>query len=220
MAKERKCITSDDNQIYTICPFDSLPDHCNFSELTVPVGSVEFVNEFARLRGISVPDNLSYPVELSKFLKRRIWQDKFSEVNEDFFVKPLKTKAFTGAIKKNLTESVDPEETVWVSEPINFVAEFRYYVLDRAIVGYSRYDGNEEEIKPDQSLAQHIVESFESQPAGYAIDVGVANGETYLIEINDGWSLGYYPWGSCHQRSYVDLITKRWKQITAEKSNA
>jgi hypothetical protein len=218
MTKERKCITSDDRLVYTICTFDSLPAHCGSSEFTVPVGSVEFVNEFARLRGISLPDNLSYPVELSKFLKRRIWQDKFSEVDEDFFVKPLKTKEFTGAIKKNLTESVDPEETVWVSEPLDFVAEFRYYVLDRAIVGFSRYDGNEEEIEPDHTLAQSIVESFESQPAGYAIDVGVANGETCLIEINDGWSLGYYPWGSCHQRSYVDLITKRWLQIAGGQS--
>jgi len=34
-----------------------------------------------------------------------------------------------------------------------------------------------------------------------------------LVEVNDGWSLGFYPWGTMSDQKYLDLITLRWKQI-------
>jgi hypothetical protein len=60
---------------------------------------------------------------------------------------------------------------------------------------------------------------YADQPIGYSIDVGINSdsGETVLIEVNDGWALGLYPWGNMSNESYVDLITKRWKQIIEKK---
>ena len=197
----------------TIDSISVLSDLSNF----IPVGSVEFVKEFSRLSGISLPENISYPQELLPFLERKVWQAKFASVDENLFVKPVKTKVFTGGIKKNLKESINSNEEVWVSEPIDIEAEFRYYVLDGMIVGRSRYDDGDNEIEADENVVLQIIKEFKNQPIGYAVDVGVAKGETFLIEINDGWSLGYYPWGDCSKQNYVELITERWIQIKEPK---
>ncbi len=207
MQKERRCLLSADFA------------HSTFQDLSggkstfIPIGSVEFVNEFARLNDILIPQNISYPVSLLPFLKRKIWKDEYKNVDDDLFVKPVNTKVFTGAIKKNLSEQVKDTEQVWVSDPIDFTAEFRFYILKKKILGYSRYDDGEDEITPSQNTVELMIKAYKTQPIGYAIDVGVVNGETILIEVNDGWSLGYYPWGNCSQSDYVDLITERWKEI-------
>ena len=179
----------------------------------IPVGSVEFTKEFSKLIGIRLPENMTYPKELYPFLKRKLWQDKFSNVNENLFVKPVKTKTFTGAIKKSITEPVNPNEEVWVSDTIDIEAEFRYYVLNGKVVGHSRYDDGDNEIESDKNIVQQIINEFKNQPSGYTIDIGISKEEAFLIEINDGWALGYYPWGNCSKQSYLELITERWKEI-------
>jgi len=210
MRKEGRCITHNAVK-FSYSDLYSLPQY--IGDYT-PVGSVEFTAEFARLNNLYLPANISYPKELLPFLNRKVWQDEFSNVKKEMFVKPVNTKVFTGAIKNVLVEQVNEKELVWVSNPVEFTAEFRFYILDKKILGYSRYDDSEEdEIEPDEKIVESMIESFTSQPNGYAIDVGIMNGETVLIEINDGWSLGYYPWGNCSEKDYVALITARWTQI-------
>jgi len=209
MQKERRCVELNTLK-HTSCPFHNLAEHKGDY---VPVGSVEFTVEFARLNDILLPANISYPKNLLHFLKRKVWLDKFSNVNEDMFVKPLNTKVFTGAIKKTLKESVKPDEDVWVSNPLDIDAEFRYYVLDGKVVGQSRYDAGDNDIEPDDNVVLQIIKEYKGQPIGYSIDVGIVKGETILIEVNDGWSLGYYPWGNLKEKDYVNLITKRWTEI-------
>ena len=207
MQKERRCLL---NAELINSSFESLPDN---KGMFIPIGSVEFVNEYSRLNDILIPQNISYPVSLLPFLKRKIWKDEYKNVDDDLFVKPVNTKIFTGAIKRNLPEHVKDNEQVWVSDPIEFTAEFRFYILKEKILGYSRYDDGEDEITPSHNIVELMIKAYKTQPIGYAIDVVVVNGETILIEVNDGWSLGYYPWGNCSQSDYVELITERWKEI-------
>ena len=50
-------------------------------------------------------------------------------------------------------------------------------------------------------------------PAAYAIDFGVlANGETTLVETNDGYSLGAY---DIDADQYTALLMNRWRDLLA-----
>lgn len=181
----------------------------------IPVGTVEFVKEYCRIKNITLPNNISYPIELVNFLNRSIWQSSYAMVKDYQFVKPRNTKVFTGAIKKDITETVDDDEPVWASDPVAFTAEFRFYIIDKEIVGYSRYDDGDGDdgIKPNVNTVKQMVAEYTESPIGYSIDVGIVYDKTVLVEVNDGWSLGLYPWGTMTNDKYVELITKRWCEI-------
>lgn len=179
----------------------------------IPMGTVEYTQRFCELAGIKLPDNISYPPELRPYLHRRIRVGKFSDADADEFVKPLGTKVFTGAVKRELTEAVDNAEEVWISEPVEFSAEFRYYIVNRQVVGSSRYDDGDDPVLVDSGLVEEMVSAYSTQPVGYSIDVGLVDGQTVLVEVNDGWALGLYTWGTMTDAAYVELITRRWQQI-------
>lgn len=61
-----------------------------------------------------------------------------------------------------------------------------------------------------------MVEAYVDQPVGYSIDVGYIDNKEELIEVNDGWSLGFYQWGTLKPEGYVKLITDRWLEIVGE----
>ena len=213
MRKEKLAITRT-NLPCVACSYDEL------SELEgadyIPVGTVEYVNEYCRVKNITPPTNISYPVELVKFLNRSVWQSSYSFAKEYQFVKPRNTKVFTGAVKKDIEETVKDDEPVWISDPMTFTAEFRFYIIENHIAGYSRYDDGDDNIQPDINTVQQMITEYTKSPIGYVLDVGPVDNKTVLIEVNDGWSLGYYPWGTMTTDKYVELITKRWCEIVQE----
>lgn len=193
---------------------------CSYDELSnlegddyIPVGTVEYVNEYCRIKNITPPTNISYPVELVKFLNRSVWQSSYSFAKEYEFVKPRNTKVFTGAVKKDIEETVKDDEPVWISDPMTFTAEFRFYIIENHVAGYSRYDDGDDNIQPDIDSVKQMIAVYTESPIGYTLDVGPVDNKTVLIEVNDGWSLGLYPWGTMTNDKYVELITKRWCEI-------
>jgi hypothetical protein len=60
---------------------------------------------------------------------------------------------------------------------------------------------------------KQMIAVYTESPIGYTLDVGPIDNKTILIEVNDGWSLGLYPWGTMTNDKYVELITKRWCEI-------
>ena len=181
-----------------------------------PVGSVEFVQLFCELNNIKLPENMTYPIELRPYLGREIRQNVFGRVLESNFVKPIHTKVFTGGIKSQLTETVSEDCLVWESDSVVFDAEFRCYVIDKKMVAYSRYDDSDAEYVFDVSVVEAMISEWTDQPIAYAIDVGIVNGKTVLVEVNDGWSLGYYKWGTMTDKLYAELIYRRWNEIVME----
>lgn len=187
----------------------------------VPIGSVEWTKEYAQSCGVSLPMNLTYPHSLKNFLGREGYQQPFGSVPEDWFVKPIWTKEFSGGIKRELTENVPYNKLVWSFEPVKFIAEWRCYVLDGKIVGVSQY-GEDEDMDLDLTIPNQMLEawsyssSYPIQPAGWALDVGMLDdGRIVLVEVNDGWALGYYP--GCNRKDYLNVISARWKELTQEK---
>jgi hypothetical protein len=191
----------------------------------IPVGSVEFYRAYAEIVGLTLPDDFSYgSIDLSLMLphlKRKINKTTFALAKDCSFVKPVYTKLFTGNLKCNIVESDLLDFEVWESEAVEFAAEFRFYIHQDRVIGYSRYDSLDCECnEPDYSLVQEIIKSQNSFPVAYSIDIGWRDdiNEWCLIELNDAWALGFYnnrdlmskpPTGS----EYAMMLAERWRQI-------
>ena len=202
------------------------------SGVALVVGTVEFAREAMRLGGFAEPENLSYPAELTGFLCRHVMSARAGQVLGNWFVKPQATKAFTGFLfdtmvgPDSLSEDVRPEydafmalpadAPVWISEPVRFVSEWRFYVRDRQIIGRGRYDsdGADDAPEPDSEVVESGIRAFGAKHP-YAIDFGVlADGQTALVEVNDAWAIGLYG-HAMSQRDYVNFLWARWEGISA-----
>jgi len=185
-----------------------------------PIGSVEFCLEYMHQIGSMPPMSISYPNEFMPFLKRSVDFTTYRNVPDNYFVKPYeKTKLFNGHIKGNSIESLPKgvdNELVWMSEPVVFLAEWRYYVMNNEILGFSRYDDSDENHEPaDVRYVSEIIKLFKDAPVSYAIDIGLLdNGEYALVEVNDAWALGFYNWGDMTPDNYAKMIEARWEQMT------
>ena len=202
----------------------------------MPVGCVAFVEAAMRLAGANVPENISYPQALMPWLKRSLLQREAGQVQGRWFIKPLTTKTFTGLVvdiadrelldehdcaQRDVFEALPSNQLVWVSEPVTWLSEVRYYVIDGKIVGAGRYDdGPDEAPCPAQAEVSAMVKDYVSTgeaPRGFGLDAGVlASGETALVEVNDGWALGYYS-GSLTRANYAELLRRRWTQLLATR---
>lgn len=199
----------------------------------IPVGSVEFTQKYADHVGITLPANLSYyPYSIDeKILKRKIKKGKLKDASSGEFVKPFeKIKLFTGGIKdKVLTEypSIDEEEDVWISEPVPFESEFRFYVQSYVsgwdILGWTRYDPlRSTNPDPDIKLVERVAEVVHKDlgPNAYSIDIGWRPDiqEYDVVEMNDAWALGLYRHSDFQSKppgnqQYANMLYSRWFQI-------
>lgn len=222
------CLKAEKTLIFTVadrgeCVYVDIDtfDNSRFTIPPVPVGSVEFVREYAKIYGIAIPDFPTYPESIQAYLNRKIWIDRFGYVADDVFVKPVATKIFTGAIKSSITEYVPSDTQVWVSPAVQFDQEWRFYIIGGTVVGYARYDDLEsDDLEPPCDLVAKIASDFHDAPDGYSLDMGYSFDHWSLIEVNDGWSLGYYRGGTMTTRGYMRLITSRWNQISGAASAA
>ena len=195
----------------------------------VPVGSVPFVRAWAAQQGLETRLARQwpgcYPPALYKHLRRSVWSASLDEArallcDRPLFVKPAlfsDIKAFTGQIVSG-TEPAEimcqpSDMRVWCATPATWVAEFRVYVTHDQIVGCARYDDGEADVaSPDLVTVRNMIADFPGGPAGYGLDVGVTpDGETTLIEVNDGWALGFY--AGCDHDAYRTLLDARWAEV-------
>lgn len=195
-------------------------------EEAVPVGTVEFVSAVMSARDLRLPVHMSYPECLRLHLHRDIREGEWSEAISNVFVKPRHdVKRFTGALLHELLSDPDvfnlaADYPVWISAPVAFTTEWRFYVINGQIVGAGRYDDGADglpapDIKQVESSAKLMMDA--GGPAGYALDFGVLDdGRTALIEANDGWALGFYK-GTCKHIDYARLLSARWAELLNEK---
>jgi len=183
------------------------------------VGGVGMVRRRLANLGIQKQDEIEYPTELRKFLQRKVWKSTLKEIirkdQVGIFVKPVKTKLFTGKvihgfkdyIGLNYTEEVE----VWCSEVVNVVTEWRCFVRYAELLDVRYYKGKWDS-RLDIGIVQEAIEAYTSQQASYCLDFGVdKQGKHYLIEVNDGHSLGSYGMGAI---SYAKFLSARWAELT------
>lgn len=167
-----------------------------------------------------------YPQSLKKYLKRNIRETTLQKLmmqkNEEplnIFIKPKsKTKLFTGFVLYSQhdlfrLDNFSKYTELYYLPALKWVSEYRIFVSKSQIVGIRHYSGDEN-IKPDMNLVKNVVDDFENsdeRTEGYGIDFGILkNGETALVEWNDGFALGSY---HLDKEIYTDLILNRWEEI-------
>ncbi|WP_196893958.1 ATP-grasp domain-containing protein [Aureivirga marina] len=171
--------------------------------------------------------NNSYPKSLQKYLKRNVWESSLESLFQEslqsnihsIFIKPkVKTKLFTGFVINSNSdlfslEKLSKKTKIYCSEKVNWLSEFRVFVINSKIVGIKNYAGNPE-ININLKEVETVIQNFENsteKTAAYGIDFGVLdNGETAFIEWNDGFALGSY---NLDDELYTNLLIARWNEI-------
>lgn len=202
--------------------------------VAIPIGSVEFVREAMRVGEILEPPNDTYPKELRPLLRREVRKQRAGSVLGTWFVKPMSTKTFSGFVFDTMQDpgalpeydreqydifvTLHPNDEVWISEPVRFLSEWRYYVLSGELVGEARYDpdGTDDAPKPDVSIVIDAISKLREarqMALTCAMDFGVIeSGETALVEVNDAWALGLYG-SAVPAKTYLRMLVNRWNQI-------
>lgn len=166
---------------------------------TLVVGTISLVHEALRSLGIPIPEPNDYPSELQPFLHRKIWSAKLGDSSvQGCFVKPKQVKRFTGRV---LYGRPDPflfggaslQTPVWVSPPVTFLKEWRCFVAHGELLGARPCPGEATEAELDLGVVQAAIRALVAPPGGFSLDFGVlSTGETALVEMNHGYSLGSY----------------------------
>jgi hypothetical protein len=186
-------------------------------------GSVPVIRLALNRAGRPQPPMLDYPAGLERYLGRRIVAATLRDVIRGSFLLPFHLKPrenhklFTGLIVRTLDDldflierGTDALTPVYVSEYRKFKTEWRAMILRGEVLNVSCYYG-EPLVFPDPGVIKAAVGDFRDAPVGYAMDWAVTNeGETVLIEVNDGFGLGNY---GCRGPQYIELVEARWREM-------
>ena len=177
--------------------------------------------------GIVVPELPSIPAVLQRFAGRRTWLSTMQEARnlvsggQSIFVKPVPSdrKLFAGIVFRQFrdtiaTAHVPPEYPVVCSEVVDFVSEYRAFVLDSEVLGLRHYKGDFR-VFPAPEVIDSAVAAYSPSPAAYGIDFGVTgDGRTLLVETNEAYSLGCY---GLTPILYSTFLERRWAELTGMK---
>lgn len=167
---------------------------------------------------------LDYPDELMPFVGRKIWKSTLFTITshaEDWhvFVKPVEdVKRFHGTVLDKSEDLIKlggglEDIDVWCSSRVNFISEWRLWVLQGEIVGLCPYKGRWD-IFPDPSVLKAAVAAYHFAPAGYALDFGITDeGKTLLVEVSDGYALASF---GLKSRLYMQILLARWQELTKD----
>lgn len=195
----------------------------------IVVGGIRYARQGMERLGIPVPDLDSIPEALMPFAGRRIWQATMAEARQlagngsAIFVKPLpdRPKLFTGTLLSSFadlipTAHIADAEPVICAEPVDFVTEYRGFVLHGDLIDLRPYRGDPLRFPDPQVIrAALAAQSQAGAPAAYALDFGVTSEDrTLVVEINDSYAVGAY--GLSPMR-YARLIATRWAELAAQR---
>jgi hypothetical protein len=168
----------------------------------------------------------TYPEVLRPYMNRHVEKTTLGEYrnkwhkDEDnisvMFMKPVKQKQFNGKLMKSIVDWIglvkfSDDTQVYVSDPVNFVTEYRIYIKqDRLILGRN-YRGDWTKTI-DVNVVKDAIKTFSPvAPCAYALDFGLTeDGKTTLVEFNDATSLGNYGLAPV---IFADMIVCRWHEI-------
>ncbi len=192
-------------------------------------GNIPVVLGALRQLGITPPEPDDYPECLRPWLHRRMWKsvvrDVVAKLQEGesplFFAKPFdKHKRFRGHVFESWDDlralgGASDGAAVVCSEVVVWKSEYRVYVVRGRIADVRHYAGDPA-CAIDQKEVRDAISCFEASgeaPGGYGIDFGVlSGGQTALVEVNDGYSLGCY---GLDDGLYTELIVTRWMELTS-----
>jgi len=191
------------------------------------VGGIRAVQKVFKSLDIPQPKIDNPHIHLPQYMGRDVHEITWNDVEQysndlklegfPFFIKPMEEqKLFTGLVIKSeydlsqIRFSVKPETKILMSECVNFISEYRCFVLNKEMVGCKNYKGDFK-IFPNASIMENAINDYINQPVAYSIDFGVTDkGETLLIEMNDAFGLGSY---GLDKLIYCKILEARWDEI-------
>jgi ATP-grasp domain, R2K clade family 2 len=210
---------------FTWKQFDNLP----ITKESIVVGWIRTVRKAFSVLEVCDPPEVSIPPSLAEYAGRRTWESTLGEIRKmdegeaRFFIKPLEGhKLFTGHIRTGAmadliaTAMCSDETKILCSEVVNFVSEYRGFVLDKKLIGLKHYSGDFRKMI-DTSVVEEAITKYKDAPRAHSIDFGLTDdGRTLLVEVNDAFSLGCY---GLDRVWYARMIEARWDEIVGYDSN-
>lgn len=205
-------------------PYEWVDDIDNMEDLGPTVGVAGYIGDVwhaLKKLGKPIPPALDYPECLTDFLGRKIYKTTLAEVRtmiEPIFVKPVEQKAFTGFVwygdyeSKIRVVTIHDDTEVWVSEPVQFVAEYRSCILYRKVLDCRKYKGDWS-VAPNKDVVEAGMKAMgRKAPHAYCLDWGITtDGRTLLVEANEGYAFGHY---GLVPVSYARMLSARWNELT------
>jgi len=206
-------------------PFYWYEDVDKFDDLGPTVGVAGWLGDVwqgLKKLGKAIPPPLDYPEELREFLGRDVRKTTLGEVRQKvapIFVKPTEHKLFTGFVWTGDSESRrrvvthSDDVSVWVSDPIEIVSEYRSFMLYETVIDCRKYKGDWSKA-PDRKVVETAMKKYRKvAPAAYCLDWAVTTeGKTVLVEANDGMSFGHYGLPTV---SHARMLAARWYELVS-----
>lgn len=198
-------------------------DELNFnSDEDIVVGGIGYANRAMRKMGLVPPQLDDIPEPLLTFAGRRVWKTTIKTARQQiqdgaqFFVKPSSEdqKLFDGCVWSCFRDLIPtahiPDDTVVAcAEPVNFIAEYRGFILHGDLINLRPYRGDPL-VFPNPDVVRKAMAAYPG-PTAFSMDFGVTDtGETLVVEINDSYALGAYGLAPI---SYAKMIRARWNEI-------
>lgn len=208
-------------QVNEVSSFENLQVH----EEHVFLGGIQFIHQALRVLNHEVPEPFDYPQSLEEFFGRKIYASTISQISNNpdqwnVFIKPRGfLKQFTGRLIKSTadligTSNYETDTPIWVSEPVDFIAEWRAFVRYSEVLGVRQYKGDWR-CNYDFNVIERAVNAFKDAPHAYALDFGLTkDGRFLVVEANEGYSIGSY---GLFYVDYAKLIATRWCQLTGQR---
>lgn len=165
-----------------------------------------------------------YPPELADYMFRSVEIRPISDVKGGEFFKPMEAdhKLFSPRVKDDsfgcdlLISRIGANVYVYTAPKVEFVSEFRVYVLNGEILDICRYKGNPLAF-PDPNAVSDMVARCAHYSSAFGLDVGVTSeGATALVELNDFCCLGNY---GLRAVDYARSIAARWEEVWSQFSS-
>jgi ATP-grasp domain-containing protein len=198
---------------------------------TIVAGGVKTIREALVRAGRPLPDVPNLPESLKPWIGRKFWTTTFGEIRSlvdkgstvlPLHIKPLRhEKLFTGKVVQQRHDlvrlgAVDDAEPVLAQESVEFLSEWRAYVLRDRIVLVAHYRADPL-LFPDPLRLRQALTAIGDHPIAFSMDWGITpRGETLLIEVNDGIALGNY---GVKGAVYTAMIEARWRQLMGLPDN-
>ena len=175
---------------------------CECGRGYIPIGSVEFVQEYLKIYHDIEIKPINIPEELFPFCERTIINGTEKDIIGEKFVKSNdKIKSFT-----EITDEAPPGN-YQISDLIDIESEWRTFVYKNELVGIQNYSGNFK-IFPDVEKIETIIKNYKNAPITYTLDVAILeNGKTDIVEIHDFFSCGLYGFSD---RKILPFMFSRW----------
>ena len=191
----------------------------------IVAGGINSLRNIIKMAGVKAPEIHNPHDHLPQYCNRNIYESTLGEVRQivdgkdhfqPFFIKPLvDDKTFTGFVLKNQMDlfslrNLPGNMKLMVSEVVNFVSEYRCFVMHHHLIGSKNYTGSFK-VLPDFDIVENAIKDYKDQKAAYSIDFGTTDkGETLLIEINDAFGLSAY---GLDPVPYSQMLEVRWEEI-------